>query len=354
MATNTIFTVDYTNPGLRPFSEEHEDDDQYLVEALIGTRVHRGKKQYLVSWMGEWSPAEKTTWEPAKNVSNEILQELKRSGVVLPSHPGNDGYRSAPKDDVMDLDGDSGSEYDPDDDKDKAHRSSKAKARLRRKRGKANRSRKAKARLSKKSSNVSNDAIPKSDQHGDDSRSPVIAGPATQSEQIDQEQIDYERAFALKGDALIAEQKAELAVMDAKWENLHGFPLEYNNSPEVLTQGPAIQGPTLSQNGFANLYNSMMQQAAQQPVLQQPVLQQPILQQPILQQPIPAPMVRQPGFAEFASDPMLTVDDDSFMDDFTNFAAREDPHDSDEDADGSVISEAEQARYDEMSLWRGM
>lgn len=55
------------------------------------------------------------------------------------------------------------------------------------------------------------------------------------------------------------------------------------------------------------------------------------------QHPIQAPMVKQPIFADFASDPTLTVDDDTLMDEFINFGAREDPHDSDEDADGSVI-----------------
>lgn len=346
MATNTIFTVDYTNPGLHPFSEELENDDQYLVEALLGTRVHRGKKQYLVSWIGEWSPAEKTTWEPAKNVSQEIFQELERSGVVLPSYPSNDGYRSEPKDDVMDLDGDSGSEYDPDDDKDKAHKSSKAKARLRRKSDKANRSRKAKARLPKKSSNVSDDDVtPSSDQHGDDSRSPVIAGPATQAEQIDQEQIDDEHALALKGDALIAEQNAELQVMDANWENLWGEPLNYNPMLQQAAQQP-MQAPTITQNGSVNF--------AQQPYKAPSTVGQNgflnLFQQP-MQHP-PAPMLKQPGFAAFSSDPTLTVDNGSY--EFLNFAAREDPYDSDEDADGSVISAGEQARYDAMSLWRHM
>lgn len=345
MATNTIFTVDYTNPGLRPFSEEHEDDDQYLVEALLGTRVHRGKKQYLVSWMGEWSPAEKTTWEPAKNVSQEIFQELERSGVVLPSYPSNDGYRSEPKDDLMDLDGDSGSEYDPDDDKDKAHKSSKAKARLRKKSVKANRSRKAKARLSKKSSNVSDDATPSSDQHADEFGFPVIAGPATQSGQIDQEQIDNEHALALKGDALIAEQNAELQVMDAKWENLWGDSLKYSPMLQQAAQQP-MQAPALTQNGSVNF--AQQSYKAPSTVGQNGFLN--FFQQP-MQHP-PAPMVKQHGLAAFASDSTLTIDDGSY--EFINFAARADPHDSDEDADGSVISEGEQARYDAMSLWRRM
>ena len=112
MASNTIFVVDYTNLGLRPFSEEHEADEQYLVEALLGTRVHRSKKQYLVSWVGDWSPAEKKTWEPANNISKEIRQELKRSGVALPSYPGNNGYRSDSEDDEMNLNGPDDSEND--------------------------------------------------------------------------------------------------------------------------------------------------------------------------------------------------------------------------------------------------
>jgi hypothetical protein len=37
------------------------------------------------------------------------------------------------------------------------------------------------------------------------------------------------------------------------------------------------------------------------------------------------------------------------MDDFINSEALEDPSDSDEDAEGSVISEGEQGRYDAMS-----
>jgi hypothetical protein len=54
-------------------------------------------------------------------------------------------------------------------------------------------------------------------------------------------------------------------------------------------------------------------------------------------------MVKQPSFADFASDPTLTVDDDTLMDEFINFEAREDSHDSDEDADGSVIQTCQTA-----------
>jgi hypothetical protein len=339
MASTRVFIVDHTNQGPRPMSEEYEEDNQWLVEALLGKRVLRGKTQYLVSWKGDWPPAEKTTWEFAINVGKDILQDLKRSGVILPSHHGNDGYRSdSEDDDKMDLDGsdDSGSEYDPDDDDDyRSHRSKKAKARLPRK------------------SDTASDGV----QQVDDFGSPAIAAKTKQldeeqmdneligeeqmdEEQIDQDQIDQdqiveeqtdeEHARARKSAALLAQAKAnaDLDAMNALWE-FHGTTIKLP-VPASLRQGPAmmqpaahqpIQAPTVNQNGFANsIYNPMLQQAAQQPI-QAPTVTQTgfvdFVQQPyqapstvrqngsltLFQQPIQAPMASQNVFLNLIPQP---------------------------------------------------
>jgi len=59
---------------------------------------------------------------------------------------------------------------------------------------------------------------------------------------------------------------------------------------------------------------------------------------------------------DFAFDPMLLTEEDAYTALFLDFKATGGNHysDSEEDAEGSVISEGEQARYDAMSPWPRM
>ena len=43
-------------------------DDEYEVECILDSRIHRGKLQYLVHWR-DYPPSERT-WEPADHLSN--------------------------------------------------------------------------------------------------------------------------------------------------------------------------------------------------------------------------------------------------------------------------------------------
>lgn len=90
-----------------------------------------------------------------------------------------------------------------------------------------------------------------------------------------------------------------------------------------------------------------VQQPTQAPTASQTWLFPPPLSAP--QQPIQAPTVSQTGFV---SNSLPTIDDDAFMDeifDFSGFIESDE-----EDAEGSVISEGEQARYDAMPSFSRM
>jgi hypothetical protein len=388
-ASPTIFVVDYTTQGPRPMSEEYEDDDQCLVEALLATRRRRGVLQYLVSWMGNWPAEEKESWESKGNVSDEILQDLKSSGIVLPTRPDDDEWRTEPEDDgKMDLDSyDSDSDYDPDeyDDDDEMDMSDYEVDRSR------------KTRLPKKSSVVS---PPTSDRHSDDSRSSVAAAqaeetgemysqpaasPAQPSSTSTPEGNNGEftqpapsppqpssaptttpnngHSTLAQADALRAQAqlRAELQAEDVLWE-IHGNQISFG-VPETLRQSlatmqPAVQrfsqAPTVSQSGFFDFgFDPIMLPAVQQPN-QAPAVSQPgfvdfifnSMMQSAGQQPSQAPTVSQNGFVNFAFDPVLfTADDDAFLNEMFDFkaAAEGGDGDSDEDAEGSEISEGEQA-----------
>ena len=59
----------------------HEENDNYLgedqwkVEAVRGKRRDGGKMQYLLKWEGYAS--EENTWEPAENVSEDLIKEFE-------------------------------------------------------------------------------------------------------------------------------------------------------------------------------------------------------------------------------------------------------------------------------------
>lgn len=81
--------------------------------------------------------------------------------------------------------------------------------------------------------------------------------------------------------------------------------------------------------------------------------QGPAMMQPVFAQPSQFPTVSQIGFA---FDPMLTTEEDAYTAESLAFKATGENHysDSEEDAEGSVISEGEQACYDAMSPWPRM
>lgn len=223
--STTIFVVDHTDAGPRPMCEEYEQDNQWLVESILATRRCRGKTQYLVSWKGAWSVKDKTSWESAENIGKDLLQDLKASGIILPSAPDEDEYLSDSEDeDEMDLSDDSGSEYDPDDDDDDMDMDMSDVEVVK----------PSKAKLPKKSSKTPDAAtptpVPTSDQHSVSSDSPrssdaAIPTPDQHSESSvssrssvtasQAEAIREMHTRALEGAALQAQTKAELEAEDA-------------------------------------------------------------------------------------------------------------------------------------------
>ena len=50
----------------------------FIVEAIIGRRIKKGKKEYLIKWKGY--PESQATWEPERNLKNlkEILKHYDK------------------------------------------------------------------------------------------------------------------------------------------------------------------------------------------------------------------------------------------------------------------------------------
>jgi chromo domain-containing protein 1 len=57
-------------------SDHYGSTEEFEVEAVLAEKTKNGKKLYLLSWAGY--PEEKSTWEPEKNISKEILQQWKQ------------------------------------------------------------------------------------------------------------------------------------------------------------------------------------------------------------------------------------------------------------------------------------
>ena len=55
-----------------------DEDNEYEVEAVIGERQHRGRKQYLVRWLGY--DVSEATWESEANLGNakDAIAEYQR------------------------------------------------------------------------------------------------------------------------------------------------------------------------------------------------------------------------------------------------------------------------------------
>ena len=295
----------------------------------------------------------------------------------------------------MDLDDsyDSDSDYDPDeyDDRDEMDMSD----------DEVDRSRKT--RLSKKSSVVS---PPMSDRPSDYSRSPVAAAQAEETGEMYSQPaaspvqpssastpggnngeftqpaaspaqlssaptVSYNNGqftLAQQADALRAQAqlRAELQAEDAAWEASGNiFPAaSWSFRQDPTTMQPAAQQPsqasTVRQSAFIDfLYNPMVQLAAQQrsqvPTVSQPGLfnlnHNPMMQ-PAGQQLSQAPTVSRNGFVNFVSDSMSAANDDVSLNEIFDFDAA--AGDSEEDADGSEISEGEKARYAALSSFSRM
>ena len=54
---------------------QYDSDAEFSVDRILAERTEGGKKRYLILW--ENYPLEKATWEPHKNINEEILQAWK-------------------------------------------------------------------------------------------------------------------------------------------------------------------------------------------------------------------------------------------------------------------------------------
>jgi len=278
-ASTSIFVVDHTNPGPRPLNRaDTTDDAQFLVGALLHKRRHRGVTQYFVSWKGDWSAAEKTSWVDEDDISEYIIRDFKASGIILPPTLDSTAHQWKPAssvyddEDEMDLssdDGsdDSGSEYDPDDDEDDDEIDLDMDD---------NTDKPARKRLPKNSSVKSDHPASVSEQHDHRSRSPSPV-PATQVEKID----EVHRRAQL-GAAMEARAKADLEALDASWKAHGGTTLTFRQSlaPMQPTIQQPSQAPTASQTGFIfdpmlNTLPLPVETFRQGPAMMQPVFAQP-------------------------------------------------------------------------------
>lgn len=252
--------------------------------------------------MGDWPAAEKTSWVDEDDLSDDIIDELEASGIVLRATPASKGYSSEPsspvydEDDEMNVPGDKGfgddstSEHDPKEDEDGDDMNVDDNA-----------DKSASTKLSNDSSDKSERAASESKQLGHGSRSPATVSQMQAIREM------HDRA--LMGAALEAQAKADLQAMDAAWE-VHGDTLML--PVETFRQRPAML-------------------------------------QPVFEQPSQAPTVSRSGFVDFLYGPMVTANENAFMSELSDFeAAARGGFDSEEDAEGSEISEGEQARYDAM------
>ena len=56
-----------------PIPVEVDGHTEYEVAAILDSRRHRHRFEYLVQWKGFENTAEATTWEPSDNVSNAAV-----------------------------------------------------------------------------------------------------------------------------------------------------------------------------------------------------------------------------------------------------------------------------------------
>ena len=86
-----VFNVALLKPYQEPIFQEQkkspppppilvDDEEEYEVQEVLDSRLHRGKLQYLVKWVGYDEP----TWQPASDLehASEAVQDFHRK------HPG--------------------------------------------------------------------------------------------------------------------------------------------------------------------------------------------------------------------------------------------------------------------------
>ena len=339
-STFTVFTVDHTTSGPRPMTEEFEADNQWLVESLLATRRRHGVTQFLVSWKGDWNVQDKTSWEDEHDIGEDIIRDLKASGLILLSS----SYSVSDEDDEMDMSSDSGFDDSGSDGEYYASRSEDD--------GDMDMDVDIPENQADTSGNESGTATPtpSPQQQIGDSRSHSHtesndeSGAATltplpqqqvadsQSRMIPSQEEDQQEVHE-RSAALIEQVQAELQAADALMERY-----SYNIPKAAFGQGLAMmessaeqpsQIPTVTPNAFLDYVKSISDAAARQRS------DVPLVNQPVPATPVPVPIM-----------PTATANDDAFMDDLFDFDAA--AGNSEEDADGSEISEAEQARYDAM------
>jgi hypothetical protein len=64
---------------------EIDGEEQFEVDEILDSRVHRGRLQYKIRWLGH--EPEDDTWEPAHPVSNTELL-VKQFHATYPRKPG--------------------------------------------------------------------------------------------------------------------------------------------------------------------------------------------------------------------------------------------------------------------------
>lgn len=52
------------------------DDEIYEVDDILGSRLRKGKREYLIKWKGYGN--EENTYEPSKNIPNELIREFRK------------------------------------------------------------------------------------------------------------------------------------------------------------------------------------------------------------------------------------------------------------------------------------
>ena len=69
MKSNEIPSI-ITQQAIYPPLQNTPDEQEYLVEKIIGKRIENGKEKFRVKWLG--FPLSQCTWEPIENLKNVI------------------------------------------------------------------------------------------------------------------------------------------------------------------------------------------------------------------------------------------------------------------------------------------
>jgi hypothetical protein len=54
----------------------NEDDNQYIIERILQHRSYKGRRQYLIRWLGY--TMEDDTWEPASSIRAQALALVRQ------------------------------------------------------------------------------------------------------------------------------------------------------------------------------------------------------------------------------------------------------------------------------------